>query len=521
MPEDPESASIGITSSEVGATLRSILEAGDIRPGDQPSYQLCKAIYIAHPLGAKMAEAPIRLAQSVSRELSVPGAPEDVIKEFRDQWKSLGADQQILNLMTHARIYGISSIGFIQKDMSEEPIDLKNLWQIPDSEIAFNIFDPLNSSGLIVDQDPNSPTFQKQRGDMTVAGRQYHRSRTITMMNEQSIYIAWTDSAFSYAGRSVYQRALYPLKSFIWTMIADEMVARKAGLIVAKMEQPGSIVDQMTKFMQGVRRNLLKQAKTDNVLSIGIREDVQTLNLRNVNDAMTGSRDNIIKNVATAADMPAKLLTQEAFVLGFGEGTEDAKAIAAYIDRIRTEMGPAYEWFDLLTMYRAWTPEFFDTIKKRYPEQYGKKDFQTAFYEWKNAFSATWPSFIQEAPSEKAGVDDIRAQRVLNAVQVFAPFLDDENQAHLLDWAADQLNQMENLFQGITFKFDPEAFLKHLADQHDSEGAAAENEREQQLAQEEDSLRPPKPTIGVDSTRVAQLAGIIGQRRPRRQIGVR
>ena len=69
--------------------------------------------------------------------------------------------------------------------------------------------------------------------------------------------------------------------------------------------------------------------------------------------------------------MPAKMLTQESFVEGFGEGTQDAYAVAQYVDRQRIEMQPIYEWFDIICMYRAWNPEFYEGIRKRYDAEYG------------------------------------------------------------------------------------------------------------------------------------------------------
>ena len=514
MPDEPESSFVGVTSSEVGSSLRSILRAGEIEPGDTPSYQLCKTLYISHPLGAKMAESPIRLAQSVEREVTVSRSPEKaVVEAFGDEWRKLQATRVIMNVKTQARIYGLASVAIIEEGAdSSQPVKLENLWK---SNVTFNILDPLNTSGLIVNQDPNSPFFQKQNGDVTVQGKVYHRSRTCLTMNEESIYIAWTDSAFAYAGRSVYQRALFPLKSFVWTMIADEMVARKAGIIVARIVSPGSIVDRMMKYFAGVKRALLKQAETDNVLTIGVDESIESINLRNVNDAMQGSRENIIKNIATAADMPAKMLTQEAFVEGFGEGTEDAKAVAAYVDRIRIEMQELYDWFDVICMYRAWSPEFYETIQARFPEEYEGKDYNTAFYEWKNSFRAEWPSLLKEPPSEMAKVDDIRAQRVLNAVQVLAPLMDPENQAAVLEWAVDQLNSMENLLTGPQLRFDAEALTDHLEEAQDQQEQAGMMGGEQQEQKEENSAKPPKPTLGVDSATVASLAAVLAGRRGR------
>ena len=330
-------------------SLLQILDAEDIEPGSEPSYQVCKTIFTTHVLGDKIAAAPIRLAQSQPREIQVPTGPgEMLIVKFQKEWDALDASSMLLNLKTQSRVYGLLVDRVGERGVEPiEPIDLDNLWK---ADIFFIVLDPLNTSGLIIDQNPNSPTFQKH-GDVRVNGVPYHRSRTKTVMNEQSIYVAWTSSAFSYAGRSVYQRPLYPLKSFIETMRTDDLVARKAGLIVAKMEQAGSVIDGIMAAVAAVKRFLLRQGRTGDVLGISTTETIESLNLRNIAESMREARSDIIKNIATSAgDMPAKLLTQEAFVEGFGEGTEDAKLIAMYIDRIRMEMIPEYRWMDEIVM---------------------------------------------------------------------------------------------------------------------------------------------------------------------------
>lgn len=502
-------------STSVGSALRGLLDADELRPGDDVSYQLCKDIYINHPLGGKMAEGPVRLAQSQEREITVPDSPEDeVLDAYRNEWENLELSRLILNVATQARIYGIAAaaMGEYGKGMDEpgEPVKLTDLWK---KDIFFNVFDPLNMAGSMVrSQDPNSPLYQKQ-GDLYVQGVRYHRSRVCTLMNEEPLYIAWTASSYGYVGRSVYQRALYPLKSFIQTMITDDMVTRKAGLIVARMEQVGTFVDKIMMALWGTKRQLLKQAKTDNVLSIGKDEIVETLNLRNVNDSMNASRENILKNIATSADMPAKLLSTESFVEGFGEGTQDAYAVAQYVDRTRIELRKIYKWCDIICMYRAWNPEFYKSIQSRFEEEYGDVTYEQAFYKWKNAFTAVWPSLIKEKPSEAVDIDKVKMESINSIVQIFAPMLDPENRARLITTAYDQFNTHEALLGGAKFDLDPEALLDHfekeIEQQDDAFEASMQGDEEDEG--DEDSgegnagaktykSKPPKPnTLGRDS----------------------
>ena len=438
-------STLTLTGSSTGTALLNILNADDIEIGTAPSYQLCKIIYLYHPLGQKMAESPLKMAQAQPREVAVPNSPEDrVVRAFREEWVNINADRYIFNLCRTARIYGVASIALLIDGVATDvSFDYSKLH---DARIAFNIFDPLNSAGsMVLNQTPTAIDFQKVIG-LTVEGQHYHRSRFVAVLNEEPVYLAYTDSAFGFVGRSVYQRALFPLKSFLQTMITDDLVSVKAGVVVAMLEQAGSVIDNVMVRVFGMKRQILKEAKVGNVISIGTQEKVETLNFRNMDGPYNSSRANILKNIATAADMPAKLLENETFVEGFGEGTEDAKAIAAYIDGIRTWMQPAYDFFTKIAQYRAWNPKFYEAIQKEFPDEYGKKSYNEAFYEWVNSFTALWPSLLKEPPSKQVEVDRTRLETVINMLEAVGPQVDPENKAKLIEWAEQNVNALKNLF---------------------------------------------------------------------------
>src|SRR6185437_5617971 len=106
-----------------------------------------------------------------------------------------------------SRVYGVSALVIGSEGTpTERPLEMTDLWKLP---IYFNVFDPLNISGsVIMNQVPNTPGFN-QVTRVVAAGKTYHRSRYRIAMNEEPIYIAYTDSGFGFTGRSVYQRALY------------------------------------------------------------------------------------------------------------------------------------------------------------------------------------------------------------------------------------------------------------------------------------------------------------------------
>lgn len=443
-----------ITGTDLDTPLAQLLTCEAIQPGSSAAYETCKVIYLFHPLGAKMVDTPIKMAQRQGRKVTIEDSPKTLVHEaYEAERLAMGVDDLIFGLASTARIYGIGSIVYglksagIEPENTRQPINMDKLAAAPIEDLYFNNLDPLNTSGsLVLNQDPNAPDFQKPT-IVTAAGQVYHRSRALVLMNERPIYIAYTGSAFGYVGRSVYQRALFPLKSFIGTMQTDDLVALKAGLLIAKMEQPGSIVDNIMQVLAGAKRALLKLARTGNVLEIGLKDSIETVDLQNIDKAMITARNDILKNISTAADMPAKLLENETFVEGFGEGTVDERNVAGYIDGIRTWLGPAYAFMDNLVQRRAWNRAFYATIQAQFPVEYGKVDYNVAFYKWQKSFKAVWPSMLIEPESEQAKAEDVKQKAILGAVEVLAPLLDPKNKTRLMSFAASNISTNKLLFR--------------------------------------------------------------------------
>lgn len=437
-------AEINVMGSQLSSALMDILVADDIVPGSEPSYQLCKIVYAFHPLGGKIVDGPIRLAMSQSRKISIPNSPEERVREaFEREWKAIGADRHIANTVRLGKIYGASAIVYGAKDVdTDKPIPPEKLSKL---DLYFNTLDALNTAGsLVLNQDPNAPDFQKPTV-VTAAGQEYHPSRSLVFFNEAPLYIEYTSSAYGYTGRSVYQRVLYPLKSFVQTMVANDMVSRKVGVIVAKMKPAGSIADRAMAVFQGIKRNVVKEAQTNNVINITPEEDIETLNLLNADGALTTARKNILEDIAVGTPMPAKLLNSESYAEGFGEGTEDAKDVVRYIEGLRSDMNPLYEFFDRIVMRRAWSEEFYAAIQNTVPE-YKDVSYEQAFYTWANAFEAEWPSLLVEPESEQVKVEKIKFEALTAALEVLLPVADPQNKARLVEFFADNMNESKKLF---------------------------------------------------------------------------
>jgi hypothetical protein len=470
-----------------GNALQELLVAPDIVPGDVVSYQTCKEIYLYHPLGARITEGPVSLAMAQKRDIKVPDSPGEICADaFNEEWKLVGGDFLVHNLLTVSRIYGVASIAMLVDGMkSNEPI---NYWDLPDLNISFNILDPLNTAGsLVLNQNPNAMDFMKYT-QIAISGIAYHPSRSVTVTNEKPIYLGYTTSAFGFVGRSAYQRAFFPLKSYIKSLIADDLVETKVGVLVAKTKQPGNFVDNIMAWAMAFKRAIVKEAETGNVINITPEEDIESLNMQNLEGPHVLARRNILENIANAVDMPVKLLTQESFAEGFGEGSEDAKAVARYMDRLRETMDPVYRFLDRIVMHRAWTPAFFKSLQKRFPEKYGEASYKEAFYDWANSFQAVWPSYLREPDHEQVKVDDTKMKAAISVYQILEFSFDPENKARLIQWIADAITNNKLLYSS-PLQLDFKKLLAQLKKDQKM------RDQQQEMGQEPDDPRPEIPKV--------------------------
>lgn len=470
--------------------LMQMLMAPAIEPGSEPSYQLCKTIYTYHPLGAILADAPITRAQSQERIIKVPGPAESrLIERYWAVWKEIGKEGATIvihDLMSRSRMYGISSLGVgeVGENLSR-PLDVL---AIAKGNLFFNVLDPLNTSGsLVLNQNPNAADFLKPAGDIRVNEVHWHPSRMVTKMNERPIYISWSNPAFGFVGRSVYQRVLFLMKSYLQTMLTDDMITKKAGLLVAKMKTPGAIIDSLMQTMFGWKRGALKSGNTGMVLSIGVGEEIETLNFTNLEAPYKLARENVLKNIASGTGMPASIIAQETLTEGFGEGTEDFKKEVQYLNYIRDDMDPAYAFMDRIVMRKAWSPEFFETLKFDYKELRNVK-FETWLFQAMQAFTAEWPNLNEEPDSEKSKREDVQMKSAIATAEVMMPELDPKNKARTLVWLSEQVNDREALFSS-KLVLDEDALETYIEENKD----AADEALAAGVEGETTAEAPPKP----------------------------
>jgi hypothetical protein len=490
-PQDNGFAFAGLDFEKDSPLAKMLLGTG-IVPGSELGYQLAKTIYSYHPLGAVLADEPITLAQSQERIISIPVLGEKrMVEQFQATWNAVGrvgATVTLHGVSSLSRVYGLASLGVGERGKdSGAPFDLN---KIATEDLFFNILDPLNTSGsLVLSQDPNSPDFMKPSGNIQVNGVPWHASRVFTKMNEQPMYIDWSNPAFGFVGRSVYQRALYPMKSFLQSLITDQMVVQKAGLLIYNAVSPGSVIDNLMLKMAGWKRGQLKAGVTGQVAQIGIDEKIETLNMQNLDGAFGMARTNILKNIAAAAGMPASIVTKETLAEGFGEGSEDAKEKARFINYIREDMAPAYAFMDKIVMRKAWTVDFYKSLKAT-PAYADLQPYETWLHEAMSAFTAEWPNYLIEPDSEKSKNDDVKMKSAVAVCETLLPAVSDPaNKAAVLMWLAENVNNSENLFAS-KLVLDEDAMVEGFEKtEQQTEDMLAQGGEEGETTEE----KPPKP----------------------------
>ncbi|ELY4543948.1 DUF1073 domain-containing protein [Cronobacter sakazakii] len=451
-------AEVGI-SGNLSSELMCILQADEIRPGTDIGYELCKMLWQFHPLGGKLVEKPILMAMCKPRQYNVETDPDErVVRRFQEVWERMNVNEKIKNLFFLARCYGAAAIGVGTDSAScKEPLPTFGLTE---DDVYINAWDPLNAAGsMVTDQNPNSPYFQEANKTLKINGKNWHPSRTLKIFNGTPIYLEFQNSTFGFTGRSVFQRVLYSMKSYINTMVASDQVSQKAGVLVAKVAQNGSKMDGIMAAATGKKREAVKVAKNGGVISIGPQDDITSLNLQNIDGALNAARENIISDIASGSDVPAILIKEEAFSKGWSEGSEDSKAVSQYIDGVRQQIEPVMDYFERLVQYIAWNEEFYQSLKNDYPDII-TEDYKTMFYQWRREFTATWQELVEESPDKRRESDSKVIQQAANLYAVVVPQLDPVNRAAVTEWLASLVNATQTYGEAPMI-IDAEALEKY------------------------------------------------------------
>jgi len=185
--------------------------------------------------------------------------------------------------------------------------------------------------------------------------------------------------------------------------------------------------------------------------------------------------------------MPAKILLQETFAEGSVRAPRMRSLSRGFIDGIREEMAPLYNFFDMIVQRRAWTPDFYKADPGGLPRSVRQDDIRRRVLSWANSYTAKWPSLLKGAAIRADQVDDVKLRAVIALMEVLMPNMDDENKIHPDPVGCEQFNELKLLFQSPLI-LDPDAMRSFLEEkgrtaQGGAEGRQRGGERDAKATQ--------------------------------------
>ncbi len=419
---------------------------------DYLDYRLCKAIYIYHPLGKRIIDLPIDLSMGQERIISVKHETksDELTEQFIKVWNSFNLKNIIRRLATMSRLCGIAALFLKVEGYSDyEPLPLDIDWS--ELKITALVYDAMNIAGSASNnQDVMSEDFLKIK-DVLRNGQALAKDRSYILTNGDPLYNEFSTSGFGFTGRSVYQNCIHLLRTWLDIDLADSMVARKCGLIIAKENNIGSATEIREKSLN-LKRTLLKYGKTNDVLSVGGSTTIESLNLQNIDGSLDMVRNHVLENIANASDIPTIILGQQKFTQGFGEGGEDTKNVGRFIESIREWERGVYQFIDNFVMRIAWNFNFLKSLNKDNGDIFSTKDeakitidrYLQVFYALKQSFNYTFPSFLTETESQIADGDAKKLSMITEVYDRLFSNVDADLKPKLANWLIDSVNNLRS-----------------------------------------------------------------------------
>lgn len=329
------------------------------------TYQECIEIYQNWALGKRVASALPNVALSVDRNVTFKDLPKECEEHYKKVLINNNINQIMKDFLINVRVFGMCTL-FINIDgvepdeaFSQKLINSKNNWR-------FSILDPLVTSGSNIEMDPLKINYM-EFNEFYIAGKVTHLSRVYTAFNDMQFYLKWIDSNFAFGSPSVYQNLASLIPQWQRCVIALERAATKAGSIIYKSREAGSILTATSA--QALRKNLdiIRNMQNDGIASIEKDASIELFNLTGISeiDAIINQLNTIL--LMALSDTPANILLNDKLSQGFGEGSEDMKANVMLIESYREKfVKPLYDFIDKVLLHVAFTDEFIKDLINEY-----------------------------------------------------------------------------------------------------------------------------------------------------------
>lgn len=366
---------------------------------DVLSYNTCKDIYRTSVMGKRVVEALVNFALSAEREISIQKAPPEAVERFNITAKQMKQKEAIKRTIYNARIYGTGALYVALHHIASDKDDFEtkpNFNNVSDFEIFFNVLDPQNISGSVVDTNPLSSTFL-QLIDIKVDNQIVPRKRIAVSHAVEPLYLDQRTSLIPYAPPSVFYNMIDLLKDYDASIEALDNLLYKAGAIIYKYPNQkfsGITLDAVKKSAE-----ILEQKRNGAVISISEKCTVEDFPINNVNGLIESV--NKLEDAITKAlnDTPASLLFDKSLSNGFSEGDKDKETEISIIEAFReNKLTPLYTLTDYYVMLKAFDNDFINEMKDKYNDFKDKTNAQI-FYEWVNSFKYEFGNLFPEPES--------------------------------------------------------------------------------------------------------------------------
>lgn len=359
------------------------------------TYKECKRIYLEWALGKRIVEALPRFAMSSPRKIVIQDAPPEVVERFEKTLAEYKVNQIVKRTAYLSRVYGLAGI-YVATDLEDDKRENLTKSEAMENRIFFNVLDPMNMTGIQIDQNPLSPRFQRI-SNATVNGAKVGYSRLFTLQCGIPMFIDFTQSTFNFASKSIFHNMQELVTLWGDLYLSLSRISLKASSILITGSGGGATTGIATEIKQQ-SANFVGNLREDGVAFMPEGYDANFFNLNGISE-IKAILDEIRASLAMAVnDTPTAILLDKDLANGLSDGSEDMKAVIMAVNDYReNHLNAIYDFLDSWLFYKAWDDDFVREIKAKYAKEYGllgeveirEKWIKDYSYEWENIYPPT------------------------------------------------------------------------------------------------------------------------------------
>lgn len=362
--------------------------------GEDLSYLDCRKIYKEWALGRKIARALPNFALSAERKIIFDNMPSELSQLFIETARTLELNKTIKELIVTIRVFGMGGLYISHSEVDSNTSLTYN--DMNKGHISFNIIDPLNLNGTIIETDPLSPMYQKVK-QVVIQGKEVNLSRCYIGFNDHSFYLDYIPSNFNFGSISIYQNMVGLITIWNTCITALERLATKAGGILVKHRDSG-VLNSITLRATEKMLSVINDMRNDGIASINQADSIELFNLTGISeiDAIIERLNNCI--LMALNDTPGAILLDNKLSNGLGDGTEDMKAILMAVEDFReTHLRPLYNFVDRFILYITFNDNVLQQIKSKYKSDFSGLTISELRENIINSFRFEWGNLYPES----------------------------------------------------------------------------------------------------------------------------